>query len=196
MLAIHPRRLQGRWREGFALDLHTESSVYVGDNEFGHPKFSTTRTEVGELLYKLKSLGDISGIQEMVDTATRFVKDQKWPLEVLVSVPPSRDRSLQPVILLADRIAEQLGIPHDRDAIEKLRSTPELKNIYDFDERTRILKGSFQTQTNRFEGQRVLLFDDLYRSGATMNSVAEILYDQERAADVYTLTITRTRVRS
>jgi hypothetical protein len=48
-----PRRINGAWREGFALDLHTLSSEYVGDDEFGHPRFDTIRTEIGELLYQL-----------------------------------------------------------------------------------------------------------------------------------------------
>ena len=38
-----------------------------------------------------------------------------------------------------------------------------------------------------------LLFDDLYRSGATMNEITTTLYDQGSAADVFVLTITRTR---
>lgn len=39
----------------------------------------------------------------------------------------------------------------------------------------------------------MLLFDDLYRSGATMNEITALPYDQGKAAEVYALTITRTR---
>jgi len=39
----------------------------------------------------------------------------------------------------------------------------------------------------------VLLFDDLYRSGATMNAIAAALLDEGGAADVFALAITRTR---
>jgi adenine/guanine phosphoribosyltransferase-like PRPP-binding protein len=42
-------------------------------------------------------------------------------------------------------------------------------------------------------GKRVLLFDDLFRSGATMNSVTALLYERAGAAEVYALTLTRTR---
>jgi predicted amidophosphoribosyltransferase len=43
------------------------------------------------------------------------------------------------------------------------------------------------------QGRRILLFDDLYRSGATMNAITAALYDEGAAADVFALTITRTR---
>lgn len=44
-------------------------------------------------------------------------------------------------------------------------------------------------------GRHVLLFDDLHRSGATMNAITEALYDDGDAAEVFALTITRTRSR-
>jgi len=37
MVPIRPVRIPGRWRDGRALDVHTTSSEYVGDDEFGHP---------------------------------------------------------------------------------------------------------------------------------------------------------------
>lgn len=43
---------------------------------------------------------------------------------------------------------------------------------------------------------KILLFDDLYRSGATMNAITEVLYDEGYADDIYALTITRTRSRT
>lgn len=39
----------------------------------------------------------------------------------------------------------------------------------------------------------MLLFDDLFRSGATMNSITAALYDDGKVADVFALTVTRTR---
>lgn len=39
----------------------------------------------------------------------------------------------------------------------------------------------------------VLLFDDLYRSGVTMNAVSSLLYEKGGVAHVSALTITRTR---
>lgn len=40
------------------------------------------------------------------------------------------------------------------------------------------------------QGRKILLFDDLYRSGATMNAITAALYDEGEAANVFALTIT------
>jgi predicted amidophosphoribosyltransferase len=43
------------------------------------------------------------------------------------------------------------------------------------------------------QSKNVLLFDDLFRSGATMNAIAAELRDNGGLADLFALTITRTR---
>ena len=42
-------------------------------------------------------------------------------------------------------------------------------------------------------GKHILLFDDLYRSGATLNAVTDLLMNQGDAKTVRVLTVTRTR---
>jgi predicted amidophosphoribosyltransferase len=42
----------------------------------------------------------------------------------------------------------------------------------------------------------VLLVDDLYRSGATLNAITRVFYEQGRCSDVYALAVTRTRIAS
>jgi competence protein ComFC len=44
-------------------------------------------------------------------------------------------------------------------------------------------------------GRRVLLFDDLYRSGATLSAAAHALQDEGKVAEVRVLAVTRTRSR-
>lgn len=52
--------ITGNWAKGFALGLHTLSSKYLGEDEFGHKHFDTIRTEIGELVYQLKYKKDNS----------------------------------------------------------------------------------------------------------------------------------------
>jgi competence protein ComFC len=58
MANFQPRQLFGKWKAGYALDVHTLSSVPIGSDEFGHMQFETTRSEIGELLYRLKYRSD------------------------------------------------------------------------------------------------------------------------------------------
>ena len=64
----------------------------------------------------------------------------------------------------------------------KIRKTPQLKNVYDYAERAKVLEGAFRADSAVIRGQSILLFDDLYRSGATMNAVAKVLSAEGQAA--------------
>jgi predicted amidophosphoribosyltransferase len=197
MINIKPSRIPGRWREGFALDYHTVGSTYLGDDEFGHPIFDTQRTELGELLYRLKYRSDNSVVDEIVLIVVTFITSWNPGIDIIVPVPPTRSgRSLQPVLTLAEALSKKLSIPNIINAVATAKDIPELKNVYDYDERFRLLKGVHVIRSSIVEGKRILLFDDLYRSGATMNTITAALYDHGLAADVFALAVTRTRSKS
>lgn len=73
MIKIDARKIEGPWEDGYALDRHTVRSEYIGDNEFGHPQFNTTRSEVGELLFKLKYRSDYAVVDQLAEAAASFV---------------------------------------------------------------------------------------------------------------------------
>src|SRR5216683_8257627 len=102
MVAINPRKLPGKWRDGYALDLHTLGSTYLGDDQFGHAQFDTKRSAIGELLYRLKYAADASVVAEIVEAATSFIQSHQIAIDLIVPVPPSTPRRVQPVALLAE----------------------------------------------------------------------------------------------
>jgi len=192
--SIGPIRIVGRWQEGYALDYHVLSSVYIGDDEFGHAQFDTKRSELGELLYRLKYRSDMSVVSELAETAASFIRSWVAGIGVVVPVPPTRSaRTHQPVLVVAKALADLLGLPVCERAVAKTRDTPQLKDVYDYNERLSLLAGAFRVESSEIRGRRVLLLDDLYRSGATMNAVASALCDDGGAAAVYALAMTRTR---
>lgn len=195
MARINPRKIQGRWIDGYALDVHTISSVPLGEDEFGHMQFDTKRSEMGELLYKLKYKNESGALAEIIDAAASFVGGwtEAKDVNLLVPVPPSRPRATQPVLQVATALAAKLGIPCDSTVLTKVKETPELKNVFDYDERIKLLADAHKVDTQKLLGKTVLLFDDLFRSGATMNSIAAALIDVGKASKVVALTLTRTR---
>ena len=193
MASTHPNMIPGRWNEGYALDYHTIKSEFIGDNEFGHPQFATTRSEVGELLYRLKYKFDRSVITELVEAAAAFVATWKNDVDTLVPIPPSRARAVQPVMLLGEALANRLSIAFESNWIRRTQRVPELKNVQDPDERRRLLEGIHEVAAEKVNMRRILLFDDVYDRGTTMNAVTTVLYDQGGAEEVFALTITRTR---
>jgi competence protein ComFC len=190
---INPTRIPGRWSNGFTLDVHTTGSDLAGHDGYGHPQFASKRSELGELLYRLKFQGDKSVVSEIAEVVGAFAETYLPTVDLLVPVPPSTPRKEQPVILLARAIGERIGIPVFEDCVWKVRETSQLKNVFDFDERSRLLDGAFEIDRSIANGKTVLLFDDLYRSGATLNAVNSLLYDRGGAKEVLALMLTRTR---
>ncbi len=68
-----------------------------------------------------------------------------------------------------------------------------MKDVVDFSERMDALADAFEVDTPKTVAKRILLFDDLYQSGSTLNTVSRLLKKEGRARAVYALTLTRTR---
>lgn len=110
---IHPREIRGNWDAGWALDVHTLSSVPLPDGEF-----RTERSQLGKLLYEVKYREDKTKIPQIAEIATEFVKEQMaidehlahpYP-EAIIPISPSTFRDFQPVIAIAAKIGEMLDL--------------------------------------------------------------------------------------
>jgi predicted amidophosphoribosyltransferase len=193
-VAINPRRLHGPWNDGYALDFHTLQSTFLGHDEYGHARFETTRPPVGDLLYRLKYKNDQTAVAALIEAIMAFWKNWKPPVQAIIPVPPSNiARKNQPVMAVATVLTEQLGIPLCTACVTKTKRTPELKDVFDYDKRMEALKDAFTVQPAQTSGKNLLLFDDLYRSGATVTAITELLKSQGKAKAVYLLTLTETR---
>lgn len=189
---IHPKEVKGSWDQGFVLDVHTISSTMIGYNEFGHPEFDTVRSQLGELVYQLKYKGDKTVIPAIVEAVAAFVSSWGIRPAAIVPMPPSRQRGFQPVVELAGELARVLKTPLNVDLLKKTKTTPQMKDVGDFSARVAALEGAFSSDKG-LEGKMVLLFDDLFQSGATMNVAARTLKRQGLVKSVYALALTRTR---
>lgn len=194
---IHPEIIIGEWAKGFALDRHIVSSIYLGEDEYGHPRFDSKRSDLGELLYKLKYQSDRSALPIIVKTASKFIAEKRLPIDLIVSVPPSKIRgSFQPVLEIVKGIASMLHVSLCTDCLIKIKDTQELKNAFDFDERIKLLKDAFDVNEPKLNGKKVLLFDDLYQSGATINTIAKILYKKGKVGGVYVVALTLSKYKT
>lgn len=157
--------------------------------------WDTRRTEIGEHVYKLKYWRDLSRFLTVADEAARFLNGKAaWKIDLIIPVPPSdTTREFQPVEELAKEIGAICKLVVDLTTLKKLKSTPELKEIKDPNTRRAILKDAFGIAANSLEGKNVLLFDDLYRSGETLNAVCDVIRNMGNPKNVYALTITKTR---
>ena len=194
MVSTNPVKIRGEWKEGYALDLHTLSSEFLGYDEFGNSRFDTKRTELGELLYQLKYHRNSEALQTLAEVAAAFVTKWGIKLDAIVPVPPTRVRRPQPLLELANALGKRLKLAV-LDSAVRAKNITELKNVFDYGERMKLLEGAHSVREDSLREKSVLLLDDLYRSGATLNAVTKALYKQGGCARVYALAMTCTRSR-
>ena len=80
-------------------------------------------------------------------------------------------------------------MPVCKDCLAKVKQTPQLKDINDYDKRREVLKDAFQANPAQCAARNLLLFDDLHGSGATTAHIVEVL-KAAGAKAVYLLTLT------
>jgi predicted amidophosphoribosyltransferase len=196
-LKFHPIKIHGNWNSGYALDIHTLHSEYLGIDEFGHNIYDTTRSEIGEAVYQLKYKKKLSFIDVLADVAAKAIKElilvEKSTLDCIVPVPPSDpNRKEQPVFQIAKRISEILKIQFDDNLIEKNLHTAQMKNV-PVEERVSKLKNAYTVSRKEFSYNSILLFDDLYHTGATTNGCVKALKSQKSNIKIFLITMTKTR---
>jgi competence protein ComFC len=180
----------GSWRKGWALDLHTYSSRRLPggsfDNEYSNIGFALNRVKYGTEHHR---------VYYLADEAAAFIRSLHVPLvDALLIVPPSEKREFQPVQAIAKIISAKTGVILDERFIRKQIETEPLKGVNDPEERRHLLENSFALGlTKKYRGKDVLLFDDLYRSGSTLNVITDLLYSSGEVKNVYCLTLTKTR---
>lgn len=180
IIPTNPKKLSGNWNDGYALDKHVVKSVFTGENEYGHPQFDTERSQLGEAVFQLKYRFDKSRIGEISETVCNFMKN-KWNdvnFDYILPVPPSKIRAMQPVIEIAKKMSKELKISFSTGDIEKIKTTSQLKDLNTYADRVEVLKDSFQIKTDNLVGKTVLIVDDLYSSGATLNVLTDVLYNK------------------
>ena len=192
MTKTNPRKIDGPWADGRVLDLHSSGSEFLGHDEFGREQFDPHRTEVGELLYRLKYRNDASALDEIGAVAEKFIRSWRIKFDVIVPAPPTRMRRVQPLHQIAGELSRRFKVPVAKAVSKKAAGAAELKNLREFHERQAVLEGALVVNGREIAGKRVLLLDDLIRSGATLGAVATAL-TEAGAAIIYAFALTKTR---
>jgi predicted amidophosphoribosyltransferase len=187
-----PIKIAGNWKSGLAYDVHLLDSVYLGPDEFGHARFDNTRSEMGDLVYQLKYRLEIKALRKIV-----YLLDDIKGIEAFDCIIPmaasNQNRPYQPVTEIAKALGERRGVKVLDGALLKTGVTPQLKNVSDPEERKKMLVATMSlSQGVDLSNQKVLIIDDLYRSGDSLRAATQLLLDGG-ATQVSVLTMTKTR---
>lgn len=105
-----------------------------------------------------------------------FIRDVKP--DALIPIPLHRRRKIErgynQAQLLAERVGGYLGLPVRSDILVRRKNTSPLK-YQNPEERQNNLKKAFNITQNDVKLKRVLLVDDIYTTGSTMDEVAGTL---------------------
>lgn len=182
---IEPVPLSGNFDLGFALG---EYSI----KESAKRK----KTKVGDLLHKFKYEQNRHAGVILADLASDLISSQivLKSSDLMLTIPPSfRSRSFDPVSFIAERIEERTKIRWERDVFLRTRLTKPQKSIWDKELKQWNVFNTFRiAKPLQLEGKTILLIDDIFDSGATLNEISAIL--REVAAHrVYVLVLARTQ---
>ncbi len=124
--------------------------------------------------YGCREYGDFLG-DAMAFYARRELKC--WKPDCLVPVPlhrrKERRRGFNQAEYLAARISRQSGIPMEASLVAKIRKTKSQKRLSG-QERQKNLAGAFAV-TKPVEGMCILVVDDVFTTGSTIDAMAECL---------------------
>src|SRR5271157_90429 len=157
----------------FALDYRMEG---------GDPQ--KAKTMVGDLCRKAKPYEgnptyDRNAARKLAEVCVEFLQKVSCydSADCVVAMPPSRpDKPFDLPRYLAGKVASELGKDDLRDAVKTKKARGQLKAA-SVDAKLNQLKGMIEIDGNAFKGGSVLIIDDLYQSGTSVNYLGMLLLE-------------------
>jgi replicative superfamily II helicase len=176
----HPGPLIGPWHCGWSLGFH---SRFSGSDWL--------RSTVGDLTYRLKYQGDLNTLPVLVEQTLQVIAahPELAQVDVISPVPPSQPRATDPVLAFCAALSDKIKLPV-QTKIVKTRQTRPQKELKTLAQKRANVENAF-TLSASAQGQRILLVDDLFDSGATLAEITQLLIEHG-ATRVNVLTLTRT----
>jgi ComF family protein len=121
-----------------------------------------------------------------------FLRDCEADVIIPVPLHPKRLRwrGFNQSVLLARQLSRAYGVAMDPFALRRIKATPPQTQLNE-EERRRNVRGAFALAPGRsVEGKKVLLVDDVYTSGATVNECSGTLR-RHGAGQIFVMTLAR-----
>ena len=147
---------------------------------------------LSQSLYELKyrncrEYADFFG-SEMAEVYSEEIR--AWKISAIVPVPTHisriKERGYNQTFILADVLSKKTGIPL-REMLIRTRKTTKQKDLT-FAQRTKNMKGAFRSVPGMRIRGNILLIDDIFTTGSTVNNCAAALLEAG-AENVYFLTV-------
>lgn len=140
---------------------------------------------------KYKNQREFAGYfaKELIKVYYRQIK--AWDADAVIPVPIHkkryRQRGFNQAELVARAISSYMQIPVETDYVVRVKNTKPQKELND-KERQKNLKNAFKINQNGVKLKKVIIVDDIYTTGATVDVVAELLLSAG-ITNVYVITL-------
>lgn len=167
--------------------------------EFDKAKFIFKYNDFSSKLITLFKYADKTHYSEVLSEliASTVKSDRAEDFDIVTSVPISRRRLIKRKFnqsaILANKVGSKLGVSANNLLISRMKNIPPQTGLKRKD-RLKNIKGAFNIPP-KYEGlvknSRVLLIDDVYTTGATINECSKML-KKAGAEHVFVITLART----
>lgn len=191
-MQVSLKKIYGPWDEGWVLHKHTLNSTYIGDDQFGHPCFETVRSEIGEATFQLKYRQDWDQVKTLAQALAVNIYPKFKSVGFIVPMPASTVRDRQPVTEVAKVLGAMVKIPVFTDLLLKAHTGKSLKDMHTKDEKIAAIGNSFSINDEiGNDGQwNVLVVDDLFDTGASMEAACKVLRKYPKVGKIYVAALT------
>jgi len=126
-------------------------------------------------ILRLKKNADQSTGFALSKRLNHLLNQQSWPIDIIIPVPLGKrrkaERGYNQVSLFARPLAYQQGVRFDENSLTRTRNTVSQIGL-EADQRRKNVFGAFSADRRVVRGQSVLLVDDVYTTGSTVNACA------------------------
>ena len=153
------------------------------DKEDGDP--NKPQTQIGSLRSRAKpynaeaTLETFSAADELAQACLDFLQKVQCynSVDTIVAMPPSKpNKKFDLPTYLAIKIAKKWGKTNLSNAVWTVRERLPIKNLA-LEDKLQALENTIQVAPDLFKGKTVLIVDDLYQSGISINYVALLLLE-------------------
>lgn len=148
---------------------------------------------VAGALYQFKYKGKREYGEALGEEMAFFMEDyiRRIRPDALIPIPiypaKKRKRGYNQAEVLAKAIGKNLGLPVETDLVRRIRNTRALKSL-NFKERLNNLKNAFILDGNSVKLNTIIIVDDIYTTGSTIDAVAKVFLEAG-VKNVYFITL-------
>lgn len=146
------------------------------------------RDAIHRFKYKKQRSNGLLFAKEM---AWYYNKSIEWPINIVMGVPlhpkKRRERGFNQTEEVGQAFAKLIRVPFQKDGLSRVLNTKSQMRLSDQD-RMKNMKQAFKADHHLVKGKSILLIDDVYTTGATLDGCAKALL-QAGAKEVYFMTL-------